>query len=87
MNLYSLSDKIVFNILRDIKYGYLEITTYQGILVKFGNKDDSLKASMKIKKPNKLVKTDKQEESAYFVFWSIIVAGILLAVTIIAEYL
>ena len=52
MNLYSLSDKIVFNILRDIKYGYLEITTYQGILVKFGNKDDSLKASMKIKKPN-----------------------------------
>ena len=52
MNLYSLSDKIVFNILRDIKYGYLEITTYQGILVRFGNKDDSLKASMKIKKPN-----------------------------------
>ena len=43
--------------------------------------------NMKIKKPNKLVKTDKQEESAYIVFWSIIVAGILLAVTIIAEYL
>ena len=42
---------------------------------------------MKIKKPNKLVKTDKQEESAYFVFWSIIVAGILLAVTIISHYL
>lgn len=42
---------------------------------------------MKIKKPNKLVKTDKQEEGAYIVLWSIIVAGVLLAVTIIAEYL
>jgi hypothetical protein len=42
---------------------------------------------MKINKQNKLVKTDKQEESAYIVFWSIIVGGILLAVTIIAEYL
>ena len=43
--------------------------------------------NMKIKKPNKLVKTDKQEESAFIVFWSIIVGGILLAVTIIVEYL
>jgi hypothetical protein len=34
-----------------------------------------------------MAKTDKQEESAYTVLWSIIVAGILLAVTIIAEYL
>lgn len=42
---------------------------------------------MKIKKTDKLVKTDKQEESAYIVFWSIIVAGILLAVTIISNYL
>jgi hypothetical protein len=42
---------------------------------------------MKIHKPNKLVKTDKQEESAFIVFWSIIVGAILLAVTIIAEYL
>lgn len=42
---------------------------------------------MKIKKPNKLVKTDRQEESAYIVIWSIIVGSILLAVTIIAEYL
>ena len=52
MNLYSLSDKIVFNILKDIDYGYLEIKTYQGRLVKFGNKDEALKASIKIKKPN-----------------------------------
>ena len=42
---------------------------------------------MKIKKQNKLVKTDKQEESAYIVFWSIIVGGILLAVSIIMHYL
>ena len=52
MNLYSLSDKIVFNILKDIDYGYLEIKTYQGRLIKFGNKDETLKASIKIKKPN-----------------------------------
>ena len=42
---------------------------------------------MKIKKPTKLVKTDKQEESALIVFWSITIAGILLAVTIILHYL
>ena len=52
MNLYTLSDKIVFNILKDIEYGYLEILTYQGRLIKFGNKDKSLKAKIKIKKPN-----------------------------------
>ena len=42
---------------------------------------------MKIKKQNRLVKTDKQEESAYIVIWSLIVGGILLAVTIIIEHL
>ena len=42
---------------------------------------------MKIKEPNKLVKTDKQEESAFIVFWSIIIAGILLSVSIIMHYL
>ncbi len=42
---------------------------------------------MKSHKPNKLVKTDKQEESAFIVFWSIIIAGILLAVSIIIQYL
>ena len=42
---------------------------------------------MKIKKPNKLVKTDRQEESAFIVFWSIIVGDILLAVSIIMHYL
>ena len=41
---------------------------------------------MKIK-PTRLVKTDKQEESALIVFWSITIAGILLAVSIILNYL
>ncbi len=52
MNLYNLSDKIVFNVLKDINSGYLEITNHQGEIFKFGNKSDSLKAYIKIKKPN-----------------------------------
>ena len=52
MNLYKLSDKIVFNILKDIDSGYLEITNFLGENFKFGNKDDPLKAYLKIKKPN-----------------------------------
>ena len=42
---------------------------------------------MKIHKQNKLVKTDEQEENAFIVFWSIIISGILLAVSIIMHYL
>ena len=42
---------------------------------------------MKSHKPNRLVKTDKQAESAFIVFCSIIIAGILLAVSIIMHYL
>ena len=52
MGLYSISDKIVFKILRDIDYGYLEITKYSGETLKFGNSSSSLKAVLKIKKPN-----------------------------------
>ncbi len=52
MNLYKLSDKIVFSILKDIDSGYLEITNFLGENFKFGNKDDPLKAYLKIKKPN-----------------------------------
>ena len=37
MALYKFSDKIVFNILSDIKIGYLEITNYQGEIFKVGN--------------------------------------------------
>ena len=52
MNLYSFADKIVFRILQDIDSGYLEITNFDGVIMKFGNPEDSLKASIRIKKPN-----------------------------------
>ena len=52
MGLYNFSDQIVFKILRDIEHGYLEITKYNGELLKFGNPKSSLKSVLKIKKPN-----------------------------------
>ncbi len=52
MNLYNLSDTIVFKILRDIDFGYLEIINFDGAILKFGNPNDSLKANIKIKKQN-----------------------------------
>ena len=51
MNLYNFTDKIVFNILRDIDSGYLEIISFDGNTMKFGNPEASLKANMRIKKP------------------------------------
>ena len=52
MNLFKISDKIVFNTLKNIKFGYLEITNHSGELLKFGNPRDSLKANIEIKKSN-----------------------------------
>ena len=52
MNLNKISDKIVFSTLKNIKYGYLEITKHNGELLKFGNPNDQLKANLKIKKTN-----------------------------------
>ncbi len=52
MGLYNFSDQIVFKILKDIKHGYLEITKYNGELLKFGNSNSPLKSVLKIKKPN-----------------------------------
>ena len=52
MALYKFSDKIVFNILSDIKVGFLEITNYQGKVFKVGNPQDDLKAKLKIINPN-----------------------------------
>jgi len=51
MILYSLADKIVFNILKRINYGFLEISTLSGELLKFGNPNDKLKANLVIKSP------------------------------------
>ena len=52
MSLYNFSDKIVFKILKDIEYGYLEITKHNGELLKFGDPQSPLKSILKIKKPN-----------------------------------
>jgi len=52
MNLYKLSDKIVFNTLKNIDSGYLEIINFNGEIIKFGYSEDSLKAKIIIKKPN-----------------------------------
>ena len=52
MNLHNFADKIVFKILQDIDFGYLEIINFDGVVMKFGNPEDSLKANIKIKKPN-----------------------------------
>ena len=52
MFIYKASDKIVFNILSKINYGYLEITSFDGKVFKFGNPEDNLKANLIIKKPN-----------------------------------
>ena len=52
MFVYKVSDKIVFNILSKINFGYLEITSFDGNVFKFGNPDDNLKTNLIIKKPN-----------------------------------
>jgi cyclopropane-fatty-acyl-phospholipid synthase len=52
MSLFKISDKIVFNTLKNIEFGYLEIINHNGKLLKFGNPKDSLKANLKIKNPN-----------------------------------
>ena len=49
MILYRIADKIIFNILKMISVGYLEITSTSGELLKFGNYEDKLKADLKIK--------------------------------------
>ena len=48
MILHKIADKIIFNILKRISVGYLEITSISGELLKFGNYDDRLKADLKI---------------------------------------
>ncbi len=52
MKLSTLSDKIVFNILKDIEFGYLELFNHDGECYKFGNPNDLLKAKIIVKKSN-----------------------------------
>ena len=49
MIIYKISDSIVFNALKNIKYGFLEITKIDGEILKFGNPDDDLKVLLTIK--------------------------------------
>jgi len=49
MLIYKISDLIVFNALKNIKYGFLEIKKVNGEVLKFGNPDDNLKVFLEIK--------------------------------------
>jgi len=49
MLIYIISDSIVFNVLKNIKHGYLEITKINGEILKFGKPIEDLKVSIKIK--------------------------------------
>ena len=51
MILYNFADKIVFNILKKINNGFLEISTLSGEVLQFGNPNDRLKANLVIKSP------------------------------------
>ena len=51
MFLYSIADKVVFSILKRINVGFLEVTTFSGAVLKFGNPNDKLKTNLKIKNP------------------------------------
>ena len=51
MILNKIADKVVFNILKRISVGYLEITLITGELLKFGDHNDKLRADLKIKSP------------------------------------
>ena len=52
MNINNFSDKIVFNILKKIEFGYLELINHNGDYYKFGNPNETLKANIRIKNPN-----------------------------------
>ena len=51
MNFNLLSDKIVFNSLKIIKHGFLEIQNHDSKIYKFGNESEQLRAKIKINKP------------------------------------
>ena len=47
-----IADAIVFRTLKNIKYGFLEITNFDGEVLKFGNINDKLKSKIIIKHPS-----------------------------------
>jgi len=71
-------------------YAIYKLDTVRGLLVYKNNTLHTMKTQKKTEREsatNKLVKTDRQTESAFIVFSCIIVAGILLIVTVIMENL
>ena len=52
MIIHNISDSIVFNALRAIHYGFLEIIKLDGTVLEFGNKNDELKVKIFIKNPS-----------------------------------
>ena len=51
MNLNIISDKIVFNSLKFIKFGNLKLINYNGKEYNFGNPEEKLKVNIKLNKP------------------------------------
>ena len=49
MLIYKISDSIVFNALKNIKHGFLEIKQINGDVLKFGNPNENLKVFLEIK--------------------------------------
>ena len=49
MIIYKISDSVVFNALKNIKHGFLEITKINGEILKFGDPSDDLKVTIQIK--------------------------------------
>ena len=52
MFLNNAADKLVFKFINNISHGYLELTTHDGKLLKFGNSNEKLHANILIKKPD-----------------------------------
>ena len=48
MIIHDISDTIVFKALSGIRYGFLEITKFDGTVLRFGNKNDELKVVLLI---------------------------------------
>ena len=51
MNLTNITDKIVFETLKFIKYGNIELINYNNKKFSFGNPNEKLKVKVKINKP------------------------------------
>ena len=65
MNLNKISDKIVFETLKFIKYGSIKIVNYDNQSYDFGNPKEDLKVKLKVNKPGLTYQIIKVEASAW----------------------